>query len=130
MKHVVSLILVALIVLAVFCFPTVGGYAIGAVGSVLLVAGFSGILTKPINLTQLIIKESVKSLKGTGWGSGLYQLFRAILVVLLVYGIAVLPGFYFAKSIFVAGYLALQVAGGRMRFYKDSLIRRAYTLKI
>ncbi|AUV57216.1 hypotheticla protein [Erwinia phage vB_EamP-S2] len=129
MKHIVGLIIMALIVLSLYLAPGAGSWVIGTLGSLgIIAAGFSA-LSSEAELIKLIIGQSVKD-KLKPWQSGLLQLIRGTLFVALVYGLTFPEISVAAKYLLIAGYLALQLAVGRINSYKNTLIRRAYTLKM
>lgn len=129
MKHIVGLIIMALIVLSLYLAPGAGSWVIGTMGSLgLIAAGFS-VLNSETELLKLIIGQSVKE-KLKPWQSGLLQFVRGFLMVALIYGLTFPEVSVAAKYLLIAGYLALQLSVGRINSYKHTLIRRAYTLKM
>ncbi|UJH95796.1 hypothetical protein [Pantoea phage Nifs112] len=129
MKHIVGLIIMALIVLSLYLAPGAGSWVIGTLGSLgVIAAGFS-VLSSETELLKLIIGQSVKE-QLKPWQSGLLQLVRGFLMVALVYGLTFPEISVAAKYLLIAGYLSLQLAVGRITAYKHTLVRRAYTLKM
>lgn len=129
MKHIVGLIIMALIVLSLYLAPGAGSWVIGTMGSLgIIAAGFS-VLNSETELLKLIIGQSVKE-KLKPWQSGLLQFVRGFLMVALIYGLTFPEVSVAAKYLLIAGYLALQLSVGRINSYKHTLIRRAYTLKM
>lgn len=129
MKHIVGLIIMALIVLSLYLAPGAGSWVIGTMGSLgIIAAGFS-VFNSETELLKLIIGQSVKE-KLKPWQSGLLQFVRGFLMVALIYGLTFPEVSVAAKYLLIAGYLALQLSVGRINSYKHTLIRRAYTLKM
>lgn len=129
MKHIVGLIIMALIVLSLYLAPGAGSWVIGTMGSLgVIAAGFS-VFGADVELIKQIIGQSVKeNLKP--WQSAMLQFIRGTLMIALLYGLTFPEVSVSAKYLLIAGYLALQLAVGRINSYKHTLIRRAYTLKM
>lgn len=129
MKHIVGLIIMALIVLSLYLAPAAGSWVVGTLGGIgIIAAGFS-IFQPQTEMFKTLIGQSVKdTLKP--WQAGLFQLIRGMLLVAFIYGLSLPAIAVAAKYLLIASYLALQLSVGRIVSYKNTLIRRAYTLKM
>ena len=129
MKHIVGLIIMALIVLSLYLAPAAGSWVIGTLGVVGIVSAVFSLMQTETEVCRMLIKHSVtNSLRS--WQAALYQLVRGALLVALVYGLSFPAVAASAKYLLIAGYLAMQLSAGRLVNYKNTLIRRAYTLKM
>ncbi|ABM63410.1 hypothetical protein Era103g20 [Erwinia phage Era103] len=129
MKHIVGLIIMALIVLSLHLAPAAGSWVIGTLGSVGILASVFALCQTETEQYKLLIKHAVEN-KLSSWQAALYQLIRGVLLVALVYGLSLPAVSLASKYLLVAGYLAMQLSAGRLVNYKNTLIRRAYTLKM
>lgn len=129
MKHIVGLIIMALIVLSLYLAPAAGSWVIGTLGAVGMLASIFALCQTESEQYKILIKHSVEH-KLSSLQAALYQLIRGALLVALVYGLSFPAVATSAKYLLVAGYLAMQLSAGRLVNYKNTLIRRAYTLKM
>lgn len=129
MKHIVGLIIMAFIVLSLYLAPGAGTWVVGTLGGLgVIAAGFS-LLNTETDIVKLLIGQSVKDKLGP-WQSATFQFVRSALVVAFLYGLSYTAIALSAKYLLIAGYLSLQLSAGRLLSVKNTLIRRAYSLKV
>lgn len=128
MKHIVGLIIMALIVLSLYLAPVAGSWVIVALGSVGIFAAIGALLQADSDVVKALIQGTLKDTIKP-WQSALLHFARSLLFVALVYGVALPSVSVSAKILALASYLLLQLPAGRIASLKNTLLRKAYTVK-
>lgn len=129
MKHVIGLVFLALIALALFLFPVVGGWAVGVVGAGLLGVTLGALFAD----SQVIVKGLIADAREKAGMSMRRVMFERIpriaITLALLVGVAMLPGFLWAKVTLIALLFATSLLLARQEFYRNRLLAGAYSVK-
>lgn len=129
MKHVIGLIFMALIALALFLFPTLGGWAVGVIGAGLTVVTTGALFADSHIIVKSLISDA-RSKAGMTMTRVMFERIPRIAITLaLLIGVAMLPGFLWAKATLVALLFVTSLLLARQEFYRNRLLAGAYSVK-
>lgn len=130
MKHVIGLVFLALIALALFLFPVVGGWAVGVIGAGLLLVTSGALFADSHIIVKGLIADARDKAGMTMTQVMLERIPRIAITLALLVGVAMLPGFLWAKATLVALLFATSLLLARQEYYRNRLLAGAYSVKI
>lgn len=129
MKQVIGLVLLALTALALFLCPVVGGWAVGVVGVGLLGVTLGALFADSHVIVKGLIADARDKAGMTMRQVMLERIPRIAITLALLVGVAILPGFLWAKATLIALLFVTSLLLARQEFYRNRLLAGAYSVK-